>query len=56
VFGVWPDDNFLSPVIWEAFKPDNEPRRLGRTELLLAGRAGQQRSDAAFLRAEGGIY
>src|SRR3546814_20983440 len=27
VFGAWPSDDPLSPVIWEAFKPDSEPRR-----------------------------
>ncbi len=55
VFGVWPDDAWLSPVIWEAFKPDNEPRRLGRVEALLAAQ-GQAKTDAAFLQQAGGIY
>src|SRR3546814_18229690 len=27
VFGAWPSDDPLSPVIWEAFKPESEPRR-----------------------------
>src|SRR3546814_19280329 len=27
VFGAWPSDDPLSPVVWEASKPEREPRR-----------------------------
>ncbi|RZM05469.1 MAG: penicillin-binding protein, partial [Sphingomonas sp.] len=28
VFGAWPTDDPKAPVIWEAFKPESEPRRV----------------------------
>jgi penicillin-binding protein 1A len=57
VFGLWPDPGPRPAVIWEAFKPDSEPRRIERTEDVLARRAGGRvRSDAEFLESEGGIY
>jgi penicillin-binding protein 1A len=57
VFGLWPDPGPRPAVIWEAFKPDSEPRRIGRAEDVLARRSGGRvRSDAEFLEAEGGIY
>ena len=57
VFGIWPDAGPRPAVIWEAFKPDSEPRRIGRAEDALARRSGGRvRSDAEFLEAEGGIY
>ena len=57
VFGLWPDAGPRPAVIWEAFKPDSEPRRIGRAEDVLARRAGGRvRSDAEFLESEGGIY
>lgn len=57
VFGVWPDGGPRPAVIWEAFKPDSEPRRIERAEDVLARRSGGRvRSDAEFLEAEGGIY
>jgi penicillin-binding protein 1A len=40
VFGEWPSDDPKAAVIWEAFKPESEPRRsirrdeLGRTDRL----------------------
>ena len=38
VFGAWPTDDPKAAVIWEAFKPESEPRRsLRRDELLGAG-------------------
>jgi penicillin-binding protein 1A len=43
VFDAWPTDDPLASVIWEAFKPDTEPRHTGRQresdrlrELILA--------------------
>lgn len=32
VFDAWPTDDPLSSVIWEAFKPDTEPRRTQRQD------------------------
>ena len=42
VYGEWPTDDPKSPVIWEAFKPDSEPRRSLRKDEL----ADQQKADA----------
>ena len=61
VFGAWPGNEPKAAVIWEAFKPDSEPRRVGS----VAGGAGtgsksaaprRVRSDAEFMRNSGGIY
>ncbi len=38
VFDAWPTDDPLSGVIWEAFKPDTEPRRGGQQEEIDAMR------------------
>ncbi len=54
VFDAWPSDDPLSGVIWEAFKPDTEPRRTQRQdeidqmrEMILARLRGEgQRSNA----------
>lgn len=68
VFGVWPSDDPKSPVIWEAFKPENEPRRTIRRDELEkrkkdngqgtanANTQNSQRRDSDFLQREGGIY
>ena len=68
VFGVWPGDDPRSPVIWEAFKPENEPRRTIRRDELEKRKKGNgkansdnksgngQRRDSDFLQREGGIY
>jgi penicillin-binding protein 1A len=58
VYGVWPTDAALAPVIWEAFKPDSEPRRIARpTVESLEGEAGAPvHTDSDFLRNAGGIY
>jgi penicillin-binding protein 1A len=32
VFGTWPTTDPKAPVIWEAFKPESEPRRSVRTQ------------------------
>lgn len=34
VYGAWPSDDPLSPVIWEAFKAETEPKRSIRQEEL----------------------
>jgi penicillin-binding protein 1A len=55
VFGVEPDGGPRPAVLWEAFKPESEPRRIGKPGL--AGRGiGRVRSDVEFLEQEGGIY
>jgi penicillin-binding protein 1A len=41
VYGQWPTDDPKAPVIWEAFKPESEPRRSVRSEYL-AQRAPEQ--------------
>jgi penicillin-binding protein 1A len=65
VFGAWPSNDPMSSVIWEAFKPDAEPRRERRTgddeqeakavEKKAAPRQ-QEGRDSDFLQREGGIY
>ena len=32
VYGAWPTDEAKAAVIWEAFKPDTEPRRSTRQD------------------------
>ncbi len=68
VFGTWP--NTADPkaaVIWEAFKPESEPRRyLRRTSVATAGAGGgggpkpaarrRAQGDSDFLQRQGGIY
>src|SRR3546814_19544715 len=60
VFGVWPSDDPKSPVIWEAFKPESEPRRvIRRDELAREMQKAQDapvRADSDFLQSSGGIY
>lgn len=69
VFGTWPSTSDpRAAVIWEAFKPESEPRRTIRRgegpnpiEELLRSRQQQaierqQRQDSDFLQQEGGIY
>ncbi|KPF62655.1 penicillin-binding protein [alpha proteobacterium AAP81b] len=58
VFGPWPGpEERRSPVIWEAFKPEAEPRRARTGEGEVLGPSGRRvRSDAEFLRNQGGIY
>ncbi len=55
VFGGWPVGNEAKAVvIWEAFKPDSEPRRVSDTGEKASG--GRVRSDADFMQQQGGIY
>ncbi|SDC71105.1 penicillin-binding protein 1A [Sphingomonas sp. YR710] len=58
VFGAWPDGSPLSPVIWEAFKPESEPRRtIRREEIATATKApAKATSDSEFLQTQGAIY
>ena len=67
VYGTFPTDNDPKPaVIWEAFKPESEPRRsIGRDTALPAAvakaaaavkAAPKTRSDSDFLQRQGGIY
>jgi penicillin-binding protein 1A len=67
VFGVWPTDDPKAAVIWEAFKPESEPRRSIRRDELAArapekaARRDDQRNverqrDSDFLQNQGGIY
>ncbi|TPG12023.1 penicillin-binding protein 1A [Sphingomonas oligophenolica] len=64
VFGAWPTDDPKASVIWEAFKPESEPRRTARTSAPAATakpttaaptQAARPR-DSDFLQREGGIY
>lgn len=68
VYGAWPSSDPKSAVIWEAFKPESEPRRtirrdeIEKTEKKVekattdSGARGAQRGDSDFLQREGGIY
>jgi penicillin-binding protein 1A len=64
VFGAWPGDDPKSAVIWEAFKPESEPRRPTRRGEAIpkveAAKKKAQRADGPrdsdFLQREGGIY
>lgn len=56
--GTAEDDAIKAGIIWEAFKPESEPRRTGsltRDAVAERGRA-VVRSDSDFLRNAGGIY
>ena len=69
VFGVWPTDDPKAPVIWEAFKPESEPRRTVRKDEFAevakavqaqtqaaTGQRRAQQQDSDFLQKTGGIY
>ncbi|MDB5721157.1 MAG: family penicillin-binding protein [Alphaproteobacteria bacterium] len=65
VFGAWPTDDPKSAVIWEAFKPESEPRRsIRRDEIapvaakaaVKAVRQQERTKDSDFLQNQGGIY
>ena len=65
VAGGWPTDDPKSGIIWEAFKPESEPRRARRnrgedTEKAAAKPTAAPRvnrqADSDFLQREGGIY
>jgi penicillin-binding protein 1A len=67
VFGAWPTSDPKAAVIWEAFKPESEPRRTIRRASVTDAAAPRAREGAAerreqrardndFLQREGGIY
>ena len=62
VYGAWPGNEPKAAVIWEAFKPESEPRRTIRREEIAEraadkAAAGATRArDSEFLEREGGIY
>jgi penicillin-binding protein 1A len=59
IYGAWPGNEPKAAVIWEAFKPDSEPRRVGTVSGGGNGQGGptrRVRSDAEFMRNSGGIY
>lgn len=66
VFSGWPDDRAAKPaIIWEAFKPDTEPRRSMRLDefnahkAAVAGavkRSGSGQGSRDFAGEQGGIY
>ena len=62
VYGAWPSADPKAAVIWEAFKPESEPRRSIRREELVKRSDGPvaKRADASrdsdFLQRQGGIY
>ena len=63
VFGTFPTDSDPKPaVIWEAFKPETEPRRAARRAGPAAGPTAAATAapaaprDSDFLQREGGIY
>jgi penicillin-binding protein 1A len=62
VYGAWPGTEPKAAVIWEAFKPESEPRRTIRRDEIVkraetpVTRARQSAGDSDFLQREGGIY
>jgi penicillin-binding protein 1A len=56
VYGGTPSTEKQASVIWEAFKPESEPRRTGAVAKVDPNARRKVRSDADFLQNEGGIY
>jgi len=61
VFGGWPSNDPKAAVIWEAFKPESEPRRGRQEEEAPKAEAKKTErhddpGDSEFLQREGGIY
>ncbi len=59
VYGAFPGfDDPRAAIIWEAFKADEEPRRIARAPdtSLEARPSARVRTDSDFLRQQGGIY
>ena len=65
VYGAWPTGGDpKAGVIWEAFKPESEPRRRSRrsdpaptaTPTAAAARKAEAPRDSEFLQQQGGIY
>jgi len=65
VYGSWPGSDPKAAIIWEAFKPESEPKRTIREEEIKPSKPAEQpdapveqsgrRSDADFLDDRGGI-
>ena len=66
VYGSWPGTDPKASIIWEAFKPESEPRRTIREEEIKPAKAAKRqdapvsegrggRSDSDFLEDRGGI-
>ncbi|HST35468.1 MAG TPA: PBP1A family penicillin-binding protein [Allosphingosinicella sp.] len=64
-FGVWPGTDPRAGVIWEAFKPESEPRRTAETEEIdpnarretrRTTTSTSDRRESEFLQNQGGIY
>lgn len=66
VYGSWPGNDPKASIIWEAFKPESEPRRTIREDEIRPARTaprqdapvreeGGRRSDSQFLEDRGGI-
>ena len=51
VFGAWPTDDPKAPVIWEAFKPESEPRRVIHRDMTAPDPAAAAAAAAAKARA-----
>ncbi|USI71376.1 penicillin-binding protein 1A [Sphingomonas morindae] len=58
VYGGWPGSDPKAPIIWEAFKPETEPRRTIQRGPVSAGPAAAPPAprDSDFLQRQGGIY
>jgi penicillin-binding protein 1A len=60
VYGAWPGTDPKAAVIWEAFKPESEPRRTIRRDEIAKradeAAAAPRSADSDFLQREGGIY
>ncbi|QLC23334.1 penicillin-binding protein [Parasphingopyxis sp. CP4] len=70
VFGGWPSSDPRSAIIWEAFRPDSEPTRTIRRDVVARRpvravlpeeaqntvEVDAPRNDSEFLQSEGGIY
>ncbi|MFS0738104.1 PBP1A family penicillin-binding protein [Sphingomonas sp. 1P06PA] len=59
VYGGWPGTDPKAAIIWEAFKPESEPRRASRRDEIVkrvVPRAERVGPDRDFLQREGGIY
>jgi len=71
VFGTWPSDSPTSAIIWEAFRPESEPTRTIRRDVIARRPARREprltesqqtvetrapTNDSEFLQSEGGIY
>ena len=69
VFGAWPGNDPKASIIWEAFKPETEPRRTIREEEIVEDKPKKRKAaakvepstakpkdDSDFLQDQGGIY